>query len=930
MPDREYESLFSWGDQPPCDGSSASNSKLRRSLRLSQPQAKLELHKKKQRRSRRISGKHVEQLRVAPSILWHGKNVTLPLPSNDNSKYKKNQVVSLALKYSSKIVIQAIARTGIGPRYEAMNKWFPNKGKHYDNDTLRMLLKPYTLGTPSWKEKVKQISHSEFGPSVHDIYAICGYTYVYEKEVLSATSVPAVPAPSVIPRKAPAAVFRQQLPLDSMALGNITNTHHCRVRDAFNINKKRQADRSLKSGETDLKHALIDTKGEIKSEAVKILLTSLNARKTPLREDKHKLLGTLLDILYQNGGDKVGSMNVLNIKGRGRGRRKKVVVLSEQYNRKTCGTVRTKRRDASKVRCLMQIFDPDGIYTESFVTWYIKDHPELMKKVVSTHMMANRFSPAQSIISGKLCGMNPSQRKSFDRLLYYHHRFRVFSPANKTREYSFKHLDDNNKTLKHEIKTMKRTVNSAGKKTTRDVPVLVTVQSPGELVLRDLLYAFDSGIFLPSEKSFKAPFSFEGFDDAALFKISGDAGNSSFKLIMNLVNVLKPQSLEHVRIILEFSGVKDTYYNVVAAAFEDGSFVKFELEAICQRRLSAFKICIHEETQMVVTINTDKKHDHKKPIPLPYLSGVTFDQASQMTEMNKIGIISIDVSTVASVKVCCDSEMETAIGVSYFGHDQSCIGTVYFPDQIECNASEYSEMIQSFQIVVAGMFVADIDFMSTFLGHQGSSARFPCVYCLAQLKEKIRMWETNSPEFPPRTGESIDEGFDEYKRNYSDLPLHQQTDPKRREVTQKQSHSTIARRIATFPDDAIGTPLVHLGLGNSLQFLTGFLFKYFNWLEMKMSDDANFYQAKKNIQDEFDNVVACIAWMYEDLDDLATAINGREARNDRVTERMADAKDILENPRYSGEPAISMKQICVICRKSNDFSTRRMSNRNKS
>ena len=91
-----------------------------------------------------------------------------------------------------------------------------------------------------------------------------------------------------------------------------------------------------------------------------------------------------------------------------------------------------------------------------------------------------------------------------------------------------------------------------------------------------------------------------------------------------------------MRIILEFSGVKDTYYNVVAAAFEDGSFVKFELEAICQRRLSAFKICIHEETQMVVTINTDRKHDYKKPIPLPYLSGVTFDQASQMTEMNKI------------------------------------------------------------------------------------------------------------------------------------------------------------------------------------------------------------------------------------------------------------------------------------------------------
>ena len=42
-------------------------------------------------------------------------------------------------------------------------------------------------------------------------------------------------------------------------------------------------------------------------------------------------------------------------------------------------------------------------------------------------------------------------------------------------------------------------------------------------------------------------------------------------MILNIVNVAKPQSMEHVRVVFHFKGVKDTEANVRIAAFEEDS-----------------------------------------------------------------------------------------------------------------------------------------------------------------------------------------------------------------------------------------------------------------------------------------------------------------------------------------------------------------------
>ena len=578
--------------------------------------------------------------------------------------------------------------------------------------------------------------------------------------------------------------------------------------------------------------------------------------------------------------------------------KKIVFVVNQQYNREAGVTVRTKRTDAAIVKEVMQIVDPSGIYTESYVAQFVKNNPALMKKYVSVYMMANRLDPASSTTTQKYCGLIQKVMRRFDRALDHFYGFRIFAPAGKISSFKDDYLMENHQSLNYSVKTMKRTVNSGSKKTTRDVLVLVTTQSPLEVILRTLFHSFETDTFKTSNDAFSAPFSFDGFDDAALYKVSADAGNGSFKMIMNLVNVRNPQGLEHVKLILEFSGVKDTHGNVVAAAFEDGSPFKFELEAICQRKVNAAKISINDEMQMVVTINTDEKHDHKSPKPLPQISGITSYQAPNMTEKNKMGVIAIDFSKVESIKACCDLDGKKLLGLSFFGPDAICIGTAYFPKQVECNAR--TDSVQLSQIIVAGLFVADIDFLSTFLGHQGSSSRFPCVYCLVKLSEKIRMWDPDSPKFTPRTGNRIDKGFAEYTTRYLDLPEHQQTNSKRQQVTQNLSISTIAPRIANFPDDCMGAPLVHIGLGNTLQFLTGFIFKYVDWLELKLVDSNDpSYRFCAQIQEQRDNLVVYIEWLQEELADTAAVIQGRDAYIKSLTERMTGAKEVLENPRFS-------------------------------
>ena len=60
---------------------------------------------------------------------------------------------------------------------------------------------------------------------------------------------------------------------------------------------------------------------------------------------------------------------------------------------------------------------------------------------------------------------------------------------------------------------------------------------------------------------FKVPFLLLNFDGAILMKVSIDKGGGSVKSMLNIVNVSKPQSLTHLKLLGLFDGVKESYGN---------------------------------------------------------------------------------------------------------------------------------------------------------------------------------------------------------------------------------------------------------------------------------------------------------------------------------------------------------------------------------
>ena len=105
--------------------------------------------------------------------------ILLPCP-DDGEKYKKEQVLKLAVKYNDKSgVVSAIGNSAYGPPGRTMRKWFPNKGAQFGEKHVKMLLKGYTTGSEEWKKWTKTISNSEFGPGINAIYAFSGINAIY-------------------------------------------------------------------------------------------------------------------------------------------------------------------------------------------------------------------------------------------------------------------------------------------------------------------------------------------------------------------------------------------------------------------------------------------------------------------------------------------------------------------------------------------------------------------------------------------------------------------------------------------------------------------------------------------------------------------------------------------------------------------------------
>ena len=373
-------------------------------------------------------------------------------------------------------------------------------------------------------------------------------------------------------------------------------------------------------------------------------------------------------------------------------------------------------------------------------------------------------------------------------------------------------------------------------------------------------------------------------------------------MILNLINVKNPQGQEHVCIFCEFSGgVKDTYHNVRVAAFQDGSLIKSDMEAVGQRRVVILKLRLRisqdeTRTQVILASNTDAKHDIYSPQPLPILGGVTGVQAESISDENRMGIVALDFSLVDSVRVL-HKDRKTVLGLSFFDSSNGCIATSFFrePMKIE-HLSIDTVSLELQQIQMGGVFSIDLAFLSTFQGHQGASSKSPCNFCLAKLAHMKMIFHPDCPNHELRTAESTLEDGATFKRLFEDLPVRDQTKALRTSVSQNLSHSIIQKLMAKFPFECILKALLHVRLGISRSVLD-WIFDFYMKIEELYSGEC--YTLRRSIQDELDRLIAFEAWMDEELSDFTTSISGHEKQMEDMMARLEDIQQVLDIPRIS-------------------------------
>ena len=305
---------------------------------------------------------------------------------------------------------------------------------------------------------------------------------------------------------------------------------------------------------------------------------------------------------------------------------------------------------------------------------------EMVKKFYRKHV---RFDAVQTSACMVYAQINQFKLKKLSRMMrFLSGGMYFFASQDSIANLKASWWDGRYLTLEYPTVTMQRIVRHKGGTITRDVDVSVSRVRPFEHVLLSAQDLKNTDRWVPGNQRFKTPWNVhDGFHDTSLVKFQIDAGGGSTKMILNLINVKNPQGQEHVCIFCEFSGgVKDTYHNVKVAAFQENSKIRSDMEAIAQRRVVILQVRLQTSqdvtmSQVIIASNTDVNHDIHSPQPLPIIDGTTITRAESITDEHRMGIVALDFSSVASVRVLhgTGDDKNTVLGLSFFDANDDCI-----------------------------------------------------------------------------------------------------------------------------------------------------------------------------------------------------------------------------------------------------------------
>ena len=178
-------------------------------------------------------------------------------------------------------------------------------------------------------------------------------------------------------------------------------------------------------------------------------------------------------------------------------------------------------------------------------------------------------------------------------------------------------------------------------------------------------------------------------------------------------------------------------------------------------------------------------------------------------------VATVDFKSVKTIVLMFNKTLHRFDKLSFVDAEGTSLGSSTMKSPIYC-ACETLQKFELLQYLLAGVFTGDLDFLAHFLGQQGASSTWLCMFCLAMQKdlgETFRL-EGKAPPFPKRHGEhSLQKCFEIYKRDYLSLDAKERTPEKKKQVTQELSFSITGDALANIPLDVITKATMHVILG---------------------------------------------------------------------------------------------------------------------
>jgi len=535
------------------------------------------------------------------------------------------------------------------------------------------------------------------------------------------------------------------------------------------------------------------------------------------------------------------------------------------------------------------------------------DDEEIVRKTLRKyHNDRLRLNAEDAASLKSFAGLSDNAYIKFGRGLFYFTGLRVLAPINDVSRLRKRRKDQDYSSMSRSLVDMIRQTKKGGTTLSRKIKVGVITIRPKECVLNSAGELLKHDAMVPSADRFRCPgIKPSNIKDVILFKFSGDKGGGSFKLLINPVNVKHPQSLRHVQPVCEFTA-PDTRSNLRAAFFHDVNPCKEDMEDVLHRRCVLLHIKFGGQSEVAIVKNSDPRHHRYKPDPLPkeylvewYLP--TLGGARLATKLDD-RVAEVDFKAVKSNVLMVNRVRNKLDKMEFRDETNKCLASLTFKKPIAWKVSEKNQMVLD-QYLLAGLFTGDLDFLSNIFGHQGASAKWLCLWCLANqdLLEETFKLEGKAPRFQKRKGlNSLQCSFEKYQKNYLDLDLTFRTKAKKAQVTQELSYSVVGQALADIPIDVVTLATMHVILGFTKKIYEWILKLYAQLVQLEEGKTAGntTHQFRQAIVEARDNAIEYCEYLKKEYGSVVDSVEGKRVENMNVMKEIEKIENKISKAKY--------------------------------